>query len=248
MVCGMTLSSVQGEPLMIAHAGGGYQGQAYTNSIEALNHSYARGFRLIEVDFSWTSDGHLVCLHDWGKTHKKIFGRKLKQPLSLEAFEQQLSGHPSFQVCTTQTLADWLVKHPGVSIITDIKYDNLKGIHYLLEHHASIKSQLIPQFYQPGEYTKLKELGFDRLIWILYQYEGSRRSVVELSQQMQLLAISMRARQAKSRTLQQLRDRHRIMVYTINKTRTLESLQTRYGVGGFYTDFLLPDGTAVDSP
>jgi glycerophosphoryl diester phosphodiesterase len=243
---GMKWSAAQAEPLMIAHAGGGFQGQAYTNSIEALNLSYVKGFRLMEVDFSWTSDGHLVCLHDWDKTHKKIFGHKLKQALSLEAFEQQRARHPLFQVCTAQTLADWLAKHPGVSIITDIKDDNLQGIQYLLKHHAVIKPQLIPQFYQPGEYDELRELGFDRLIWILYQYEGSKRSVVELSQSMELLAISMRARQAKSRTLQQLRERHRIMVYTINKPRTLKSLQERYGVGGFYTDFLLPDGSAVD--
>ena len=36
VVAGKSLAS----PLMIAHAGGGYKGQNYTNSIEALNENY----------------------------------------------------------------------------------------------------------------------------------------------------------------------------------------------------------------
>ena len=50
----------------IAHAGGQFNGATYTNSLEALDRNYGAGFRAFEIDLSFTSDGELVCLHDWG--------------------------------------------------------------------------------------------------------------------------------------------------------------------------------------
>ena len=230
--------TIHNEMLMIAHAGGGYQGQNYTNSIEALDHSYQNGFRYIEMDFSWTRDEQLVCLHDWDKTFKKLFHKKLKQALSYAEFQQLVADHPEFNSCTLDSLAAWLSDKPDVRIITDIKYDNLKGIRLILDKYPAMKQQLIPQFYQPEEYQTLKDMGFKDLIWILYQYQGSKKSVLELSQSMDLLAVSMRPSQAKSKTLQQLLPKHRIYVYTINDEKTKAQLLARYQVSGIYTDFL----------
>lgn len=228
------------KPLMIAHAGGGFKGQAYTNAVEALERSYQAGFRHIEMDFSWTADGQLVCLHDWDKTFKKIFGFKTSEPLTLARFNELAEAHVDFRSCDLDQLAAWLSDKPDVMIITDIKHHNLQGIEFITERHPAMKKQLIPQFYQPEEYAVLKAQGFEQLIWILYQYEGSKRSVVELSADMDLLALSMRTAQAKSRTLQKLRQQHRIFVYTINKAHTIGRLQNNFGVSGFYTDFLPP--------
>lgn len=226
--------------LMIAHAGGGYHGVNYTNSIDALNGSYQGGFRYVEMDFSWTGDGQLVCLHDWDKTFKKIFKQKTKQAISHDAFKQLVEDHPDYRPCTLDSLAVWLLNKPEVKVITDIKYDNLKGIRLIVDKYPDLKPQLIPQFYQPEEYPVLKAMGFEDLIWILYQYDGSKKSVLELSQQMDLFAVSMRSRQAKSRTLQKLLKQHRIFVYTINQERSKNKLVEKYGVTGVYTDFLAP--------
>jgi hypothetical protein len=46
-------------PLFIAHAGGAIGHYTYTNSLEALNSNYEKGFRFFEIDLSWTSDGDL---------------------------------------------------------------------------------------------------------------------------------------------------------------------------------------------
>lgn len=234
----MTTINVHTEPLMIAHAGGGFDGVAYTNSIDALHGSYQDGFRYIEIDFSWTSDGQLVCLHDWDKTFKKLFKQKTKKPLSLAQFKELVENHPDYRPCTLDSLAAWLSNKPDVKIITDIKYNNLKGIQLITEKYPDLKPQLIPQFYQPEEYSILKSMGFTDLIWILYQYKGSKKSVVELSKDMDLFAVSMRSSQAKNRTLQKLLKQHRIFVYTINNRRKLDKLVEKYGVSGIYTDFL----------
>lgn len=61
----------QAKPLLVAHAGSGINGQNYSNSIEALNLNYGKGFRTFEIDLSCTSDDKLICLHDWGNSFKK---------------------------------------------------------------------------------------------------------------------------------------------------------------------------------
>ena len=50
---------------IIAHAGGAIDGNAYTNSREAIERNYLYGTRLFELDFDLTSDGHWVAAHDW---------------------------------------------------------------------------------------------------------------------------------------------------------------------------------------
>ena len=48
----------------IAHALGGIGGQVYTNSREALERSWERGFRWFEADVALTADGVPVCIHE----------------------------------------------------------------------------------------------------------------------------------------------------------------------------------------
>ncbi len=55
--------SVPARRLLIAHAGGGLAEGTYSNSQEALDHSYAKGHRCFEIDLSWTTDAGLVLAH-----------------------------------------------------------------------------------------------------------------------------------------------------------------------------------------
>lgn len=45
----------------IAHAGGGFNGETYTESLDALNFNKNR-YSLFEIDFSFTSDNELYRL------------------------------------------------------------------------------------------------------------------------------------------------------------------------------------------
>ncbi|MCK5443472.1 MAG: hypothetical protein KAJ23_16425, partial [Maribacter sp.] len=49
----------------IAHAGGEVNGIKSTNSKDAMDQNYKKGFRLFELDIIETSDGKLVAAHDW---------------------------------------------------------------------------------------------------------------------------------------------------------------------------------------
>ncbi len=235
-----TLSHAQ--PLMIAHAGGGINGQNYTNSLESLESNYNKGFRVFEIDFSWTSDGQLVCLHDWDKRFKKIFGFKTKQPLTLKSFKQLLDNSKKLHPCTLDTFASWVLKHKDIKIITDVKTNNIKAIRKILVLYPELQPQLIVQFYQPEEYPILKGMGFDELIWILYQYEGSLKSVTHHVESMNLFALSMRASQVKKKPMQNMQKKGlNLFVYTINKEKNVKELVNKHSVSGIYTDFLLPN-------
>ena len=234
--------TTQSQPLMIAHAGGGINEHNYSNSLEALEYSYNKGFRAFEMDFSWTADGELVCLHDWKKRFKKIFGFKTKQPLTLKSFQQLLDNTQGLHPCTLDTLASWVVNHKDVKIITDVKINNIKAIKKIIVKHPELQPQLIVQFYQPEEYPILKDIGFDELIWILYQYEGSLKSVANHVESMDLFALSMRASQVKKKPIQALQKKGvNLFVYTINQETKMNKLVNQYSVSGIYTDFLSPN-------
>ena len=233
--------TLQAQPLMIAHAGGGINGMNYSNSIEALEANYAKGFRVFEIDFSWTRDGQLVCLHDWRKRFKKVFGVKIKQALTYQQFQHYLDETQGVHPCTPKSLASWLQKHTDAKIITDVKHNNIRAIKKLKAQFPHMVEHFIVQFYQPEEYAILKNMGFSQLIWILYQYKGSKKSVVHAAKQMDLVAVSMNRSLVKSTTLQKLiAAGHKIFVYTINKHKKVKLLQNKYHVSGIYTDFLNP--------
>ena len=61
---------------LIAHAFGGIDDKTYTNSLEAFQTNYDKGFRVFEVDLILTSDGGLAARHDW-------------QPYRYDVFEQE---------------------------------------------------------------------------------------------------------------------------------------------------------------
>ncbi|MCK4824891.1 sulfatase-like hydrolase/transferase, partial [bacterium] len=75
------------QPLRVAHAGGGIRGKTYTNSLDALDQNIENGFLYFELDFSFTKDGRLVCIHDWKKSFRRSFGFWTKEKPTVEAFE-----------------------------------------------------------------------------------------------------------------------------------------------------------------
>ena len=74
--------------LRIAHAGGQIENETYTNSLEALNANFKEGFRVFEIDFSWTTDTQLVCLHDWEQSFERSFGVAPRGAVSLQEFRR----------------------------------------------------------------------------------------------------------------------------------------------------------------
>jgi glycerophosphoryl diester phosphodiesterase len=230
------------EVLRVAHAGGGYRGQAYTNSYEALNRSVRRGFSYIELDFSFTSDGYLVCIHDWEESFTRAFGFATEAAPTLEEFESLVASTAKLENCTLSGLARWLRANPSVTIITDVKERNVAALAMIAEVLPDAGMRVIPQIYQPRNFGAVKALGFESMIWTLYRYSGNTQAVLDHVQEFEPpFAITMDKRRAKSQLPMMLaRLGTRSYVHTVNDPEEAIRFQTVNGVTEIYTDFLDP--------
>ena len=151
---------------LIAHAGGRFEGQIYTNSIEALSNSYSKGHRYFEIDFNWTIDGHLVLLHDWDKNLFPLFGTRGRLKAShFKNLNMVVNAKPADIV----GLVKWLETHPDAYVVTDVKNGNTQALQLFAYKYGHISHQIIPQIYVNYEYQVAKDMGFDDIIFALYR-------------------------------------------------------------------------------
>lgn len=223
----------------IAHAGGGINGKTYTNSFQALDLNYAKGYELFELDFSWTSDAQLVCLHDWNKTPKWLLNYHGENPLSLSEFNDLL--HPDLELkpCNLESLNQWLIDHPKAYIVTDIKHKNLQGLELVSSSIEDASARVIPQIYQPDQYEATKDMGYQHIIWTLYEFPSDNKSVVKAYKKMDLYAITMPQHRAKQGLANMLNEpKVPTYVHTINDLAEAKDYLKTYGLTSVYTDFL----------
>ncbi len=101
----------------IAHAGGQIDGRTYTNSKEALDLNYKKGFRLFELDIIKTKDGKYVAAHDW-QHWKKITNFNDSVPVTSEEFLK----HKIYEKYTPLDMSginEWFTSHKDAILVTD---------------------------------------------------------------------------------------------------------------------------------
>ena len=224
----------------IAHAGGQIGNATYTNSIDALELNYDAGFRVFEMDFSFTSDQQLVCLHDWEESFERSFGLPARPAVSLLVFEQLVRDRSEYNKCTLASLMQWFSTHPQAILVTDVKERNLEALAVISSKYPQLIDRVIPQIYHPDEYSPTRDLGYKRIIWTLYLYPGSASTVLSNAQTMDLWAITMdtnRANQGLGLDLDAIAIPS--YVHTINDYADYLYFKSA-GVDEIYTDNLSP--------
>ncbi len=211
----------------VAHAGGGYKDNTYTNSIEALNEN-KKDFLFFEIDFFLTKDNKVVCEHD--------FNNSLE---SIENFKNHIKKNKIYQQCTYLSLKDWLNENPNKIIITDFKNENIKGLRFISENFLNYEKRFIPQIYHPKEYLAVKNLGFQNIIWTLYRYQNSNDAILIYAKKMDLFAITMNPARARS-GLGKLLKRINVKTYvhTINSVSEYYKYLKIYNIDQIYTDWI----------
>ncbi|MEH6552249.1 MAG: sulfatase-like hydrolase/transferase [Pseudomonadales bacterium] len=101
----------------IAHAGGGIDGETYTNSLQALNHNYQNGFRFFELDIATTADGQYVAAHDWPHW-AKISGYPGSLPPSHQNF-MATEIYNKYSPLDMTAINSWFAAHPDTTLVTD---------------------------------------------------------------------------------------------------------------------------------
>lgn len=159
----------------IAHACGGIDGIAYTNSREAFLQNYQLGQRVFEIDLNLTTDGMLAAVHDEESWRDLIGDDDL--PFTGENFNQTplLSQYESLN-CSE--LIDLMVAYPDVYIVTDTKSTSQSEVMLAFsqlvycaeETDPEVLRRIIPQIY--GEEMLSWVTGiypFSSVIYTLYQ-------------------------------------------------------------------------------
>jgi phosphoglycerol transferase len=224
----------------IAHAAGLADGERYSNSLQALDQNEPY-FELFEIDFVWTTDNKLVCLHDWTTSFHRAFNVDFDGPIDLSSFET-LSASSRFENCTLQTLIAWLDQNPSAHIVTDVKERNTDALHLIASEYPDFVGRFVPQIYQPHEYPEVRSLGFSNILWTLYRYRGGAERVLSWLHFMDLYGLVMPISSAESGLARQASHETGVLVWshTINDQRLLEQLQ-KAGVTEVMTDGLLPE-------
>jgi hypothetical protein len=101
----------------IAHAGGKIGDKTYTNSLQALDKSYALGFRLFELDIIKTSDDVYVASHDW-ETWSKQTGYNGQLPVTKKVF-LSYKIHDRYDPMDIGIINNWFKSHPDAVLVTD---------------------------------------------------------------------------------------------------------------------------------
>jgi glycerophosphoryl diester phosphodiesterase len=225
--------------LAVAHGGGRLSGTAITNSFDALQRNRDR-FEAFEIDFEWTEDGDLVCLHDWSQSFASRFGDESKPPLSLSEFRLRLAQTPeSARNCDLEGLAGWMRANPNKLIVTDVKSKLLPAHELIAARHPDLLSQFVPQAQQPGEIGILRSMGFTNVVWTLYRFGSDAKKVVELAKLERPDAITMPESFANKGLLKFVATATDlpVLVHTVNDEASVSCLMHQ-GAAGIYSDDL----------
>ncbi|MES0491797.1 MAG: glycerophosphodiester phosphodiesterase family protein [Leptospirales bacterium] len=231
----------------IAHAGGEVNGIVYSNSLEALNKNYRFDFRCFEIDGNWSSDGHLVAVHDWHNIFTTLFpGADIKIP-KREEFSK-LKMVEKLTPLSFHDIIHWLIFHPDAYIITDIKSSNREGLNYLAKeinrlNQTKLFQRIIPEVFTPEDFDFIKELGFQKYIFSLYNNPNTVEELIlqiEQTRDIYGVAMPLELYENEPELIQMLQNRNiPYFVHTINEVEVRQNI-LKYRYGGIYTDILFP--------
>lgn len=105
---------------LVAHAFGGIDGIAYTNSQEAFYENYEKGYRVFEVDMCLTSDGYLVAEHDWQCWGGKMGIYDNTYAPSYDEFMSSIF-HNKYHPVDLEMIVDLMIRYDDIYIMTDFK-------------------------------------------------------------------------------------------------------------------------------
>lgn len=161
---------------LVAHAMGAYDGDAYTNSIQAFQYNYDLGYRVFEVDLDLSLDHYLICSHD-EKYWRQISQSDEDVEYSLENFKARpING--DLNTLDGKDLVELLHEYPDIYVITDNKYTDefriklqfTQLLNYAKEIDLSVMNRIIPQIYSHRMLDYVMEIyDFKSVIYTLYQ-------------------------------------------------------------------------------
>lgn len=232
----------ENQKTIIAHAGGSLyisgDRYTYTNSYKAIKDSYEKGTRLCEIDFLKTIDGYQVAFHSWDGFLTKFFNVESREDYTHEEFMNFNMIGDSGQLDLEKIINLMNTEFTELILVTDTKDDNITLLNEIKEKYEIMMPRIIPQVYNQDEFKKAKELGFENIIYTLYESPDTDEEVVEFCKTNTVFAITMPIARASEEFVSSLKEIG-IYVYThtVDSIEDFEYLKSKK-VDGIYTNDL----------
>lgn len=242
------------EPPLISHAAGGIWVEkkggekklvTYSNSVEALRGSLKNGYKLIEIDLAYTTDGDFACTHAWPKSDTKY--------MSSWEWRNYLV-KKKYTSMSLRFLLQILKNRPDVYLVTDNKSNhtiqNTRTEFQLLYEQAmaiggtQLLDRIIPQFYNRDMYEVIEEIyDWPMKIFTLYRQNGvSDQEIIDfVKEKDDILIITMPKKRVSKKFCQAIHDIGKYAYTHTVDTREEMIRYRRMGIDGFYTNAILPE-------
>lgn len=224
----------------IIHAAGRIDGFENTNSGEALEQAYEHGCRVIELDFNFTSDNELACIHEWSPRFSPEITKNVAPAMS-DFLKMRI--YDRFTPIDLDCVIDFLREHPSAFIVTDIKEHNIEALFKIMACAPDLADRFIIQIYSPDEYDSVSSMGFENIILTLYRLPW--KSTIDTDQHIAFAAAkdivgftfdcSLCSRPGFVDKMQKAGVP--LFIHTVND-RSLQEQYFKQGISGIYTDNL----------
>ena len=144
-----------------------------SNSLEGLENCVANGYNAIELDFNFTSDGHLVCIHDWSAEY--IDTIETGTPMSYDEFMSSKIFW-NFTPLDIEAVGAFMGEHPEVYIVTDIKERFSEAVDAISAALPELKDRIVVQIYEKDDYETASNAGFTNIIFTLYRLDWQSKT------------------------------------------------------------------------
>ncbi len=233
----------------IAHALGGIDGKTYTNSPQALEHSYNRGFKTFEVDLYFTSDDELVAWHSFDKNSLKEMGLPEKYSLNRPTLSEfkSMKSYGKYNTMSFKDIVKYMEKYKDIYMIIDLKTpdtENVRNIYKRILEEASpdVLNRLIPQIYKESNYNDIMNIyDFKSAAFTCYTMDKVDENwLTNYCALNGIKVITVDYRYLTPSLVEKCRSKG-ITLYmnTINNQNDANKYKSQ-GVYGFFTDFLTP--------
>ncbi|QUL54468.1 glycerophosphodiester phosphodiesterase [Paenibacillus tritici] len=237
---------------VIAHAMGGINDKAYTNTQDAFIANYEQGTRVFEADLLLTSDDQLVARHEWTANMSKLLGQQDVLPSDKQGdvlTHDEVMSSPVLELYSPldiEKIMDLMVNYPDTYVVTDTKEleaeQVTKQFQLIVEvaqkKDPALLKRIVPQIYSRNMLEVVNKVyAFPEMIFTLYQTQDSDEVVIEFVKQTGVDITMPTTRATKSFVRNLKTAGARVYVHTVNEEKEIRKL-SRLGVNGFYTDFV----------
>ena len=235
----------------ICHALGKVGNVTLTNSLEAFETNYRKGYRVFEADFQITSDNVYVLRHDWSSDLGQAEGFGWTEDVKEVPTAEEFKKTPIYEYCTPLLLEDWLQimkEYPDIWLVTDSKYSNTVTEDFQLFVETArncgcedVLDRVIVQLYYQDMYDEVNAVyPFKNYIFTLYMigFPEDSEELLRFMEEKNIGGLTMPSTTWNESIKETLGDHENFKVYVHTVNDRDEAVRFLENVDGIYTDML----------